>query len=241
MSLQKSKHPLIHWFSSTDELIKLGFTKAEIKKAIVDAKTKLSDLTDDYNFVEKSKNTSYIEDHPEYYEIIDKDTSSTFREVEYRKGKEWVHEYTAPAIQYRTRSHYNIHDGEILTKLLQNKFKYFKNFKWEVFAMHGEGSNWDIYMKTKKGSLYVPVKALIKKDPKIIKKRMLDYFESYRDGKDLKVENEYYRMNRLSPEDNKGKYETLKQFNKRQQGYYDQEIAPLETTEAKKLFEVMKN
>lgn len=231
-TLIKSKHPLIHWFSSTKELMEIGFTKTEIQKAIKDAKTKLSDLTNDYNFVEKGKE-SHVVDNTDYYEVINENTRHTFKEVEYRKGKEWVHEYEAPAIQFRSFSSFQTHDPEILEKLLKSKFPFIKKFDWDVYAIHSEGINWEIYLKTSKGSLYVPVTALMKKDPKIIEKRMFDYHNDFRNKRDPKVTKHNHKRN--EHQCTNGGCPLC------QEKFFQKEMAPLYTTEAKKLFQEMKN
>ena len=105
------------------------------------------------------------------------------------------------------------------------------NFNWEIFSINFEGSSWEIYMKTEKGTLYVPVKALFKKNPNLIRQRMNEYWNSYRNKRDPNVkthnhtDEEHQSVNGGCPYC--------------QQQFFESEIAPLESKEALKLFEEM--
>lgn len=226
--MKSSSKSLFEWWGSSEDLVKIGFTKSEIEDAFKKAKTKLSDITDDYNYAEANKNWEFIKNSP-HHEILDENTSHIFEEW---KG-EWKREYTANAIQYRTRSNYGSFDGDILTALLKNKFPYFGKFKWEVFQMHGEAENWEIYLKTEFGSLYVPVKALLKKDPKLIIDRMTEYWSMYRhQDKIITKDSSEYQLN--------GHGMTLKQYQKQQEDYFKDEMKPLQSKEFEALKEALK-
>ncbi len=184
--VKQTQKSLFEWWGSSEDLVKIGFTKAEINHAFKNAKTKLSDITDDHNYTEANKNTAWLE-NSEYHEIISENTYYDFTETKYIKGEEWKREYRAQAIQYRTRSHYQTFDSEILKALLNKKFSYFSMLKWDIYALHSEAENWEIYLKTEFGSVYVPVMALMKNDIEMIIKRMTEYHNDFRSQRDPKA------------------------------------------------------
>lgn len=51
---------------------------------------------------------------------------------------------------------------------------------WELYEFHGyEKQDYEMYLKTEHGTLYVPLQALLSNDFSIIEKRMNTYFSSY--------------------------------------------------------------
>lgn len=77
------------------------------------------------------------------------------------------------------------HELTIKEILERNKFVEIIKDKsaWDLYEMSNE--NYEIYLQTENGSLYVSIKALLDKDFSIIEKRMLDYGNSYYDYKNL--------------------------------------------------------
>lgn len=226
-----SNKPLIEWLSCTKGLLELGFSLDEINKALKQSETTLSDLTDTEKH-EQGK-TNYFDSKQEYYELINDHTTGYFKEVKIIKGKEFVHEYQASAKEYRVQAHYQgLKHEKIISKLLENRFKWFSKFKWRIYEFrYNEAKNYEIYLETSLGTLYVPVLALMRNDPKIINERMLTYCGSYRSGKDVTSENSSeYQLN--------GKRQglTLEQYKEQQKQFYEKEIAPL----ASRVFEQLK-
>lgn len=215
LQTQKS---LFEWWHSSEELVKFGFTKSEINQAFKTAKTKLSDITDDHNYTEANKNTAWLDS--EYYEIINENTSHYFTEIKYIKGEEWKREYTANAIQYRSRSQYNTFDSDILKALLNKKFSYFSMFKWDIYQMSAEAANWEIYLKTEFGSVYVPVMALLKNNVGKIINRMESYHNDYRNHRDPKATKHNHK-----------KDEHPQHCPLCQQRFYDESMKPLQSKE----------
>jgi hypothetical protein len=196
---KKSNHNTLFWFESSDELLELGFTKDEIALAIEHAKQTVASLTSFEN-VEAGKD-SWLADS-DYAELVATGETGYFKEYEIIKGKEFVREYTAKANQYRTRGNYqSTKHASILKHLLINKFQYLKKYKFDVYSMRSEGANWEFYLKVNKESLYVPVRALLNKDSKIIVDRMSEYhgwFRSQRDAEQKEhnhEEHEHQRKN----------------------------------------------
>jgi hypothetical protein len=94
-----------------------------------------------------------------------------------------------------------------------------KESSWSLYEMYNS-IEYEIYLTTEFGSLYVPIKALIEKNFKLINDRMVSYANSYHDPKGLSR----YALN------NRGR--TLEEYAKDKQADYINMIRPLESKEA---------
>lgn len=171
---EQSKFSLTDWLTCKDELIKLGITTDEIEQALKDVKYTVRDLTDEQEFTQE----------PTYYGIYElvKDWHTAQKKEHITlKGRCFEScDYVSYSAQtYRIKGHYQgLKHGKLIHQILSNRLPWFKSFKWEIFEMYSE-RNPEIYLKTKKGSVYVPIKALLEKDSKMIIERMKDYFLDY--------------------------------------------------------------
>lgn len=220
---QQTKVKLSDWLTCKKELIDLGFKETEINKALRQLKFTLDDLTDKKDF----------ETEPNYYNprLLSEDFHTCYKKEHVTvKGKcfesckykpyqaqTWIIQATYQGLKH----------GNIIHKLLSNKFEWFNKFKWDIYELRSDDA--EIYLKTKFGSLYVPIKSLMKKDPEIIKNRMLDYYGSYRNIRDKKINKCNHKIN-----------EHPQNCPKCQQKFYEKEIKPLTSREAIKLFEFMR-
>lgn len=97
-----------------------------------------------------------------------------------------------------------------------------KESAWSLYEMYDE--NYEVYLTTEYGSLYVPIKALLDGDSSIIKRRMKSYADSYHDPKKLSG----YALNHRGRSKQEYAKDKLDDYNKM--------IAPLKSKEAKLLF-----
>lgn len=229
---KKSKKSVLFWFESTQELKKLGFSEKEIKRAILQAGETAESLTS-FIDVEIGKHQYY--ENSENYELVVEQITGYFEEQIEKRSEQsnrceiFTRNYQASANKYRFRGHYQgTKHAPILRNLLNNKFPYLKKYKIELFPLYSEGINWEIYLKINKKSLYVPVKALIKKDSKIIIKRMLDYWDSYRSSRNPKIKTHNHKKDQHQS------------FNGGcpfcQETFYQEEIKPLRSIITKRFF-----
>lgn len=103
-----------------------------------------------------------------------------------------------------------------------------KESAWSLYEMYGS-KDYEIYLTTSKGSLYVPIKALIDKDWFLIEQRMKSYAISYHDPINLSG----FALN------HRGR--TKEEYKKDKEADYNNTIAPLESPEALKLKEHLKS
>ena len=224
---KKSRNSALFWFESSDELLELGFTKDEIALAIEQAKQTVASLTSFEN-VEAGKD-NWLADS-DYAELVATGETGYFKEYEIIKGKEFVREYTADAHQYRTRGNYqSVKHAPILKNLLTNKFQYLKKYKFDVYSMYGEGANWEFYLKVNKESLYVPVRALLNKDSKIIVDRMSEYHGWFRSQRDAE-QKEHNHEEHEHQQKNGG-------CGLCQEKFYQESMKPLKSVIVKRFFE----
>lgn len=102
-----------------------------------------------------------------------------------------------------------------------------KESAWSLYEMYNE--NYEIYLTTEFGTLYVPIKALLDKDFNLIKKRMISYALSYHDPKHLSG----FALN------NRGR--TMEQYAIDKKIDYENMIKPLKSKEAKMLKKLLEN
>lgn len=105
---------------------------------------------------------------------------------------------------------------------LRDNPKVVKKSLWSIYELHNDSD--EIYLKTEFGSLYVPYKALLKYDKKIIVERMKKYNLDYHDPIRLSG----FALN------HRGR--TKEQYKIDKENDYANAIKPLESKEAKYLF-----
>lgn len=98
-----------------------------------------------------------------------------------------------------------------------------KESAWSLYEMYNE--NYEMYLDTEFGTLYVPIKALLNKNTKLITNRMTSYAMSYHDPKNLSG----FTLN------HRGR--TKEEYVKDKQKDYENMITPLNSKEAKLLFD----
>ena len=227
-----SKIPLIDWLTCTPELKNLGFTIEEINTALKQSKVTVYSLTDeeDYQSAPSYMNT---------YECISEPFGKDLEEEINTKYNGYTNDYTtctrhyrATVQTYRIAGHYqSTHHADIIRHLLNNKLKWFKSFKWSMYAMSGEGKNYEIYMETSAGSLYVKVQALLKPNWQTIEDRMLSYFGESRNLRDAKVKRHNHKKNEHQ--------QTNGGCPLCQERFYQKEIGPLYSEDAKRLKKIL--
>lgn len=216
------------WLTNRKELLQL-FTIEEIDTAIEKLELKITSLT----------TTEDYENNVPYgvHKLVQGWHNATVTRTMIYKKKEWKTDEVARVRTYMVQSNYQSHhEAEIIREILLAKHPWLKEFVFEAFAISGEGKNYEIYIETEFGSLYTPYAAIQTNSTSLITKRMETYWNMYRDGRNLKVENEHYKMNRIKKQDDT--YETLEEYNARQQAYYDKEMKPLESKEFQRIKEI---
>jgi len=103
-----------------------------------------------------------------------------------------------------------------------------KESAWSLYEMH-TSENYELYLSTEFGSLYVPLKAILSKDFSLIEKRLKTYAESYHDPKKLSC----FALN------HRGR--TIEQYKKDKEADYLKMIEPLKSKEAKELKKYLKS
>jgi hypothetical protein len=98
-----------------------------------------------------------------------------------------------------------------------------KESAWSLYEMHNE--DYEIYLGTELGNLYVPIKAILNSNIELIKNRMTTYAMSYHDPKNLSG----FALN------HRGR--TKEEYAADKQKDYENMIAPLNSKEAKLLFD----
>lgn len=111
-------------------------------------------------------------------------------------------------------------------KLVAKKDVIKKKSAWDLYEMRS--IDYELYLITEFGSLYVPIKSLINKDFNLIKNRMIKYSLSYHDPKNLSG----FALNHRGR--TKEQYAIDKQID------YDNMIKPLKSKEAKIIQEFFK-
>lgn len=225
---QKSKIKPIEWLSCKEGLLKLGFSVKEIETAIKKSGLKVEDLTEIKDFQDQRTAEIY-----KPHEIVKGwHTSSYIRVYENVKidGQYIQMEgyKTGQVIGVRVKNQYQgLKHEKVIRNLLEKRFKWFKNFKWEIYSFeYQDPENYEIYLKTGKNSLYVPLKALLKKDIKAIEDRNISYLTGY------------HKLG--SYELNKNKGETLGQFKERKNKERKKALRVLNTPTTKRFFEILK-
>lgn len=230
LKLDRSKFDLSKWLSCTSELKKLGFSLGEIKTALKQAGLRISDLVDIEPYQQEP--SWYIHER-----VSDEYTKELEQEVKHRGTASdytvCTRHHTESVIDYRIPARYQgLKHEAVIRRLLSNRFEWFKKFKWSVYEMHGEGRDYEIYLETKAGSIYVPVKALLKESSKIIENRMLSYFGDSRSQRDPKVKRHNHLKNQHQ--------QTNGGCPLCQEVFYQASIKPLKSATYKRLKEMMK-
>ena len=204
----------IDWLS--DEWFTL-FTKKETNAAIRAANITTNDLTDVENFTQEPwhKKKELVKDW-HWDSITDtKIINGVAYEARVRKQ---VQSWRIPA-RYQGLKH-----AAIIRKILEARFPWFNMFKWSIYEL-SDAENYEIYMDTENGTLYVPIKALLERNPKIIEERMKSYHKWYYNVAGYKL--------------NHKENETVEQYKKRREQDYEKAISPLQSREYKYLCKLM--
>lgn len=155
--------PLLHWFKDKDVFLK-NFSEEEVQHALNCIGVTRQHL---YN----KETTGWISKHPDSINIV----MDHKREPIYEAGKVVRYKDTYEVI---TRSQFQQNENERLLRcLLYIRFPWFCEFDWSIYVTCEAGK--EIYMNTDKGTLYVPLTALLEKDAQAIEERMTSYFTDY--------------------------------------------------------------
>jgi len=114
-----------------------------------------------------------------------------------------------------------------LEEMRKEKKKYFEKSAWDLYEMKSE--NYEIYLNTEHGTLYVPLKAIINKDFLLIVERMISYSLSYNDPENLSG----FALN------HRGR--TKEEYKRDKQKDHENMIKPLVSKEAEKLKKIFIN
>ena len=211
----KTNFETIDFLTCRKYLNDLGFSDAEITVTLNQLSINKRDLCDENGY--KSE--------PIWPKIKEFSRKGVIHYKEY-KG-EYVKECTANGEYWFVPSQYQgLKHGKIIFTILSNRYNWFdmtkddkkKVTEWQLYEM--SSINYEMYLNTEFGSLYVPIKAIVEKDFSIIEKRMNDYFKFYYDYKTLKD----YGLNHNGRTKEQYKADMLESFNKA--------IAPLQSKEA---------
>lgn len=248
----------IDFLTCKDDLLNIGFTIDEIKKAIEDSGNTKESLTDKKGFLNEPK-------YMKVYEVTKE--RHQFKVDEYRG--EYKKEVLKTGIECRISAQYQgLRHGGIIFHLLKNRFNWFDKFNkkikelvkplegyvrikdvpndfdnltlkeikeltegkevtktkslWSLHQMY-TGSNYEMYLDTEFGTLYVPIQSLINKDFSLIENRMTTYALSYHDPINLSG----YALN------HRGR--TKEEYKRDKEQDYNNMVKPLESKEALKL------
>jgi len=164
VSEQITKIPIIDWIACKDELLKM-FSEREILQAIRMLGITTSKLTDRYSEYPEGVT-------PSYPHVL----TETFQVRKYsREDQNFVY---SKYCKYCTPSHYQANEvAQIINFILSMRYEYFSWFDWSIYA-NSIGEDYEIYMKTSEGSLYVPVKAFTE-GFEVVRERMISYWKDY--------------------------------------------------------------
>jgi len=193
------------------------FTKEETERAIKETGTTVDDLTD----VEDLTCTPYGDKK----EQVEGWHWATVKDVKVIKGvayEAWVRKQVQ---SWRLPARYQgLKHEKIIRRILKNRFIWFDTFKWEIYEL-SNAENYEIYMHTEYGTLYVPVKALLEGKPELIEERMKSYHKSYYNAAGYKL--------------NHKEGESFEEYKKRRKEEYKKALRPLESKEYKYLCKLM--
>jgi len=176
------KGNILDWLKSTETLEEIGFTKKEIIKSLKDCKISKDDLYSFEHYQNEPKHLKIYQEHgkpfhEEFKTLVNVGScGSGCRTEQYKIESVLVQSYYVPSNLQES-----IYESKIIRKLLENRFKWFKSFKWEIFGIE---KDMEIYLKLTHGTIYVPVKALMKSEPKLIKDHMFSYWDQFRNQRD---------------------------------------------------------
>jgi hypothetical protein len=257
----------IDFLKCREELNELGITDKEINKALDDLGFTTRDLTNE---------TGYKQE-PTYIKKKNFLRNGNVHCKDYKGA--YVKEYTVTGPIYQVSAQYQgLKHGDIIFKLLCNRYSWFDDFKvkknyqesetesyfdsigrlstgsmskehlnmtvaelialregkkitkdksaWDLYEMYGS-RDYEMYLTTETGSLYVSLKAIIDKDWSVIDKRMKTYGMSYHDPKNLSG----YALN------HRGR--SKEEYKKDKEEDYKKMIAPLKSKTAKLLKKAM--
>lgn len=176
------------WFTGTDTLRKCGFTLKEIREA----------LKESIDFDELAGVEEY-ENEPTWqgtYKIVESDVWVTV--IRYLDKGGLTYEARERVKGYKVlvpRKFQSLNHNKVVRYLLEKRFNWFSRLEWEIYGIDSTGENYEIYLKTSSGSVYVPVKALLAKDKRAIEKRMSDYWSWYYKNHPSKLAEELNQLN----------------------------------------------
>jgi hypothetical protein len=120
---QQKAISLTEWLTGTPELLKLGFTEAEIEKAILDSGNSVDTLTE-------IKGYQSLPQWMKKYEVVQERGYRYFVEVFHPNGGDWKKTEWKTGIGVRQTAQYQgLNHGAILFALFSNKWAWFDTFK----------------------------------------------------------------------------------------------------------------
>jgi len=211
METKKEEIMLVDWLNtSLYELLLKHYTREEIQNRLLCSGFTVEDLTDLENYRQEP---TWLK----IKQLVKENHQFTVKEY----CGEWSKEITVRGFRYRVKAKYQgLKHSKILRAFLNTSFEWFSGFNWDLYEV-SNADTYEIYLKTSKGSLYVPLEALYNKDFSLIENRMKTYWSWY-----CKESN--YNLNHK-------KDETLGQFNERKEAEFQAYMQILETEEAQRL------
>jgi hypothetical protein len=181
-----SSKSILEWLVCK-ELFLRYFSKEEIEQAIKDLGIVINNY-DDNSLVTKNN----------HYNLCDYEVMSSFLHEPHCFYNDWelickhnTIDYDNKTKQQRTK-YYAVYRKPnqfqellaslILQKLLDNKYQWYKEFKFQSYISNADNIElFEIYLLVPESehAVYVPLKALLEKNPELIKTRTLDYAKNY--------------------------------------------------------------
>lgn len=169
------------FYKHYDSFLELGFTEEELNIG-------LANLGRDFTFFEKISVHKGREPHNYYYEFISTGEADFLMPRTRSNRTERL-----PADFYNVSKDNNAasFSGDLFEFLILKRLPFLSNYKINIYNLDFYDNSHDyVFVTLNKGTLYVPLKALINLDSNLIVERMVDYFDkttkhSYGKSEDL--------------------------------------------------------
>lgn len=215
-----NNYPLRGWLKCYPALLELGFSDEEIDQALEKSGMNENLLTEKVFF---EKDPAHLKnEHSKTPARFEGKGSGTVTRYLNHGGLQYEARETVHGYYYRMLGQYQgLKHEKIIRELLKARFVWFDRFSWSIYELSNV-DYYEIYLKTKAGSLYVPIRALLDQDPQKIVDRMVSYFKTYRLASSYEL--------------NKRAGETFEDFETRKRKEYRKDLDPMFTISAQKLF-----
>lgn len=106
------------------------------------------------------------------YEVVRENFNHEFEEF---KG-EWSRKVTLPAVEFLVPNQYQLREKDLILEILHTEYPYTALFDLEVYHMDPP---FLCYLKTDRGSLYIPYEAIVKGEWKMVEECHTTYHKQY--------------------------------------------------------------